>query len=82
MARVLFHVVQDHVLVRAEDGPGQAVLDGDRDLRQLLRVGTRGGGKEQTFILFVVQQDGGSFTFQQFHGGGGDQPKQVVEIEC
>ena len=51
MARILFHVVQNNMLVRAEDCSGEAVLDRNRDFRQLSRVRACRGGKVQARIF-------------------------------
>ena len=65
MAWILFDVVQDDMLVCAEDCSCQAVLDRNRDFRQLGRVRACRGGKVQAWIFLIVQQNGGAFTFQQ-----------------
>ncbi len=64
MTWILFDVVQDHVLVRAKDRPGQAVLERNGNLCELSRIRACGGSKEKALVFFVIQQDGCSFTVQ------------------
>jgi hypothetical protein len=81
VARILGHIIENDMLVCAEDGPGQAVVERDGDLCQPRGVRAGSRSKVETRIFFVVQQDGGAFTVQQLGRRGSDQLEQRVEIQ-
>ncbi len=81
MTRIIFDVAQNNGLVRAENAPCQAAVERNRDFRQLFGVGAGGSCKEETFILFVLQQNRRGFAIQQLSCRGGNKLKKVIEVQ-
>ena len=62
MTWVLFGVVQNQMLIRAEDRPGQTVVDRDGNFRQSSGVGSGSSSKIEAWLVLLIQKNRGGFT--------------------